>query len=132
MERQPLQPVEVIPAQTQTFDLSQLAPLVTEFVTELQKGEIEKVRLNKEAEKAIAQMNIDRQKEVDGHAALREARQDRFELSTTILLFCGCAAMMAFGMWKQDNGFITAGVSSFCTYLAGIRAGRGNHVKPGN
>ncbi|MGZ4837658.1 MAG: hypothetical protein ACXVZR_03850 [Terriglobales bacterium] len=99
----------------QAIDFAQLAPLVTEF----QKGEVEKLELQTKAQVAIAQMNADRQKEVDKMTAAREIRLDRYKGITTAALFIGCAGMTGYGMWNRDTGFITAGVSSFAAFLAG-------------
>jgi hypothetical protein len=125
MENKPEQQFELMPQPT--FDISQFAPLVAEF----QKGEIEKIRINRDADKSVAQMNIERQKEIDRNIAQREVRQDKFDSTTTALLYAVCVGMMAYGMWYRDPGFITAGVSGFGSYLAGMRTGRGT-VKPRN
>jgi hypothetical protein len=99
------------------LDLTQLAPVVSAW----QSGEIEKARLQQETNVAVAEMNLKRQMEVDKNVAARELRQDRYEGGTTGALFIGCLAMMGYGMWAHDPGFITAGVTSFATFLAGKR-----------
>jgi hypothetical protein len=108
-----IQTLETMPLQT--IDFSQFAPLVTEF----QKGEIEKLKIHNEAQVAVAQMNNERQMQVDRNTAARDIRHDRYDGATTWLLFIVCAGMMVFGMWSHDNGFITAGVTSFASFLAG-------------
>lgn len=111
-----IQTVETVPPQG--FDISQFAPLVTEF----QKGEVEKSKIAHEGSLAIAQLNTQRQMEVDKYAAAREIRHDAYEGITTGLLYAVCLAMIAYGMWAHDSGFITAGVTSFASFLAGKRS----------
>jgi hypothetical protein len=110
-----IQTVEPVP-QAQ-IDFSQLAPLVTEF----QRGEVEKLKVTHDAQIAIAELSAKRQMDVDKSLAARELRQDRYDAATTGLLFMICLAMMGYGMWAHDVGFITAGVSSFAAFLAGKR-----------
>lgn len=116
----------VEPAPQAQIDFSQLAPLVMEF----QKGEIEKQRLayqaNVETQKiasdtniAIAQMKFTRQTEVDKASAAKDIRQDKYDGVTTGLLFIAYAALFVYGIHADNNGFITAGVTGFASFLAG-------------
>lgn len=116
MEEQ-LQTVEPVPPQQ--VDMAQLAPIFAPLVFEYQRGEIEKAKLGFEAQIKVAELRTNRQMGLDKSLAAGEERQDKFELATTCLLFTGCASMMIFGMVTHDNGFITAGVTSFASFLAG-------------
>lgn len=118
-----VQTVEQVPQAA--LDLSQLAPLVTEF----QRGEIEKSRVAHDAQIAIAEMQTRRQMEVDRNTAARDLRHDKYDGMTTGLLFTVCLGMMGYGMWAHDTGFITAGVSSFASFLAGKRGIPGKSKK---
>lgn len=118
MDKNEMSPVEIVPPPT--LDFSQFAPLVAEF----QRGEIEKMRIAKETETGIARMNFERQNKIDSHIAARIERQDMLESRTTYLLAFICFGMTGYGMWNHDAGFVTAGLSSFSTFLVGMRTGR--------
>lgn len=120
----PVGTVERIKETTSAIDFSQLAPLVTEF----QKGEVEKKKIDADARTDAHRLSIERLKSLDLQFAEKERRQDRFDLLTAISLYVMCAFMTGYGMWHRDAGFITAGISSFGTYLAGIRSGK--NIKP--